>query len=81
MTMKKSTRMQRPTTHIVSGIFVGTGIEQQPHAVHVTSFSGPHQRRRSVLRVGFAAAHKVGRISKGKGDINKGGRYKISIAV
>jgi hypothetical protein len=39
------------------GLLIGAGIDQQPHAVRVTTRSGPHQRRLSALSVGFAAAH------------------------
>ncbi len=37
-------------THLVLGILVGAGIEQQPRAVRVTLVTGPNQRRVSVLR-------------------------------
>jgi hypothetical protein len=37
-------------THLVRGILVGAGIQQQPRAVRVTIESGPNQRRVSVLR-------------------------------
>ena len=43
-------------TNIVLSLFVGTGIEQQAHTIHVTIFSGTHQRRPFALRVGFVAA-------------------------
>jgi hypothetical protein len=46
---------QRPTTHISLGIFIGAGIDQQPHTVRAAFHSGPHQRCRADLRVGFAA--------------------------
>jgi hypothetical protein len=37
-------------THLVSGLLVGAGIQQQPRAVRVTTASGQNQRRRSALR-------------------------------
>ncbi len=36
-------------THLVLGIHVGAGIQQQPHAVRVTPLGGPNQWRLSVL--------------------------------
>jgi hypothetical protein len=47
---KGTTATQRTKTHIVSGILVGAGIDQQPHAVYATLLSGAHQRRRSDLQ-------------------------------
>ena len=44
------TRWTIATTHLVSGLLVGAGIQQQPHAVCATLFSCPNQRRVSVLR-------------------------------
>ena len=45
-------------THIILGILVGAGIDQQLHAVRVTTVSGTHQRRRAApLRARFAAAY------------------------
>ena len=41
-------------TNIVPDILVGPGIDQQPHTHRVTIPSGPNQRRRSTLPVGFA---------------------------
>ena len=40
----------RTRTHLVRGILVGAGIQQQPCAVQVTIMSGIHQRRPSFLR-------------------------------
>ena len=37
-------------THILLGILVGAGIQQQPHAVRVSILSGINQRRPSALR-------------------------------
>ncbi len=37
-------------THLVLGLFVGAGIQQQPRAVRETIVSGIHERRPSVLR-------------------------------
>ncbi len=45
--------------HIVLGILVGTGIDQQPHTVRVTTPSGPIQRRQSTLRLRFVATHST----------------------
>jgi recombination DNA repair RAD52 pathway protein len=52
----KSNNMNRADTHIVFGILVGIGIDQQPCTVRVTIHSGTYQRCRSALRVEFAAA-------------------------
>ncbi len=42
----------RTRTHLVLGILVGAGIQQQPHAVRATIVSGTNQRRESVrLRI------------------------------
>ena len=40
----------RTRTHIVLGLLVGAGIQQQPRTVRVTIASGFNQRRISVLR-------------------------------
>ncbi len=45
---------QRPSPHIVGGILVGAGIDQQPHAFRATTGSGTNQRRVCKLRVGNA---------------------------
>jgi hypothetical protein len=44
------TPLPRTRTHIVSGIRVGAGIQQQPRAVRVTIRSGINQQRLSALR-------------------------------
>jgi hypothetical protein len=44
-------------TYPIHGLFVGAGIDQQPRAARVTIFSGPHERRQSVLRIIFDAAN------------------------
>ena len=49
---------QRPPTCLVLGFLVGAGIEQKPHAVCVTTGSGPNQCGRSDLRVAFAKSVK-----------------------
>ena len=46
------------TNHVL-GLLVSTGIDQQPHTVRVTIVGGKHQRRVSVLRVGFAKAQSA----------------------
>ncbi len=57
--MKKRVTKTRPTTHICLGLFIGTGIDQQPHTVRVTPRIGTHQRRVSVLQDGVTAAHSM----------------------
>jgi hypothetical protein len=47
---------QRPTTHIIRGVLIGAGINQQPQTRRVIIFSGTNQRSVSVLQIGFAAA-------------------------
>jgi hypothetical protein len=47
---RRANRQHKTTTHVVIGILVGAGIQQQPHAVRVASFSGVDQRRASALR-------------------------------
>jgi hypothetical protein len=41
---------QTQNTNMVSGLHVGAGIDQQPHAVRVTAMRGGNQRRAFVLR-------------------------------
>jgi hypothetical protein len=70
-TKPEAVSKQRPTTHIVSGLLVGAGIDQKTHTVRVTQVAGSHKRRKSALRVKFAASHiaqlnKHGGISKKK---------------
>jgi hypothetical protein len=44
-------RRGRPTrTHLIRGLLVGAGIQQQPRTARVIPFSGQNQRRPSVLR-------------------------------
>ena len=38
------------STHIVRGLLVGAGIQQQPRALHVTIASGRNQRRETALQ-------------------------------
>ncbi len=42
-------RMNRTHTHLVRGVFVGAGIQQQPRAVGLTTVRGTHQRSASTL--------------------------------
>ena len=51
-----ATEKPRPTTHIILGLFVGTGIEQQPHTVRTAIHSGRYQRSVSILRIADAVA-------------------------
>ncbi len=54
---KDAAGQQRQTTHLVFGLLVGSGIDQQPRTVRVNTVGGTHQRSVSVLRFEFAAAH------------------------
>jgi hypothetical protein len=38
-------------THIVFDICVGTGVDQQLHALRMTIHGGAHKRRRSALKI------------------------------
>jgi hypothetical protein len=53
-----------PTTHIILGLRVGAGIDQQTHAIRVTTGSGLQQRRPSALRVIFSKAIKPRRVTR-----------------
>jgi hypothetical protein len=44
-------------THLIRGLLVCAGIQQQPRAVRVTPLGSHHQRRVSVLRAQTAAKH------------------------
>ena len=60
-TTSRNTRLARrrggPTTHIVFGILVGAGIQQQTHAVRAATASGINQRRVSGLRMSVQCAN------------------------
>ena len=44
-------RSEPTHTHRILGILLDAGLQQQPHAVRVTTASGMHQRRPPVLRL------------------------------